>query len=78
MYYWTSGDSAKVDFVTRINSDIIPIEVKSDDNVRSRSLAIYTKENKPNYSIRISSKNFGFENNVKAIPLYAAFCILSK
>jgi len=78
MYYWTSGNSAEVDFVTRINSDIIPIEVKSDDNVRSRSLAIYTKENKPNYSIRISSKNFGFENNVKAIPLYAAFCILSK
>ena len=25
------------------------------------------------YTIRISSKNFGFENNIKSIPLYATF-----
>ena len=33
IYYWTSGNKAEIDFVTRINQDIIPIEVKSDDNV---------------------------------------------
>ena len=28
-----------------------------------------------NKSIRISKKNFGFENKIKSVPLYAVFCI---
>lgn len=36
------------------------------------------KEFKPKYGIRLSSKNFGFENNIKSIPLYAVFCINKK
>ena len=30
---------------------------------------------KPAYAIKLSAKNFGFEDNKKIIPLYAAFCI---
>ncbi len=74
-YYWISKDSAKIDFITRIGKDIIPIEVKSSDNVRSKSLSVYVNKYKPTYSIRISTKNFGFENNIKSVPLYAVFCI---
>lgn len=48
---------------------------KSGNNVKSTSLNIYMRENKPKYAIRISAKNFGYENNIKSIPLYAAFCI---
>lgn len=75
LYYWTSGAQAKVDFITRINNDIIPIEVKSSLNTRSRSLGIYIDRYNPEYSIRLSPKNFGFENNIKSVPLYAIFCI---
>ncbi len=74
-YYWTSGNQAEIDFITRIGKDIIPIEVKSSDNTRSRSLSIYMEKYKPTYAIRISTKNFGFEKNIKSIPLYATFCI---
>lgn len=74
-FYWTSENSAEVDFITRIGEDIIPIEVKSGDNVRSKSLNVYMKRFNPKYSIRISMRNFGFENNIKSVPLYAAFCI---
>ena len=74
-YYWTSGNQAEIDFITRIGKDIIPIEVKSSDNTRSKSLSIYTEKFKPAYAIRISAKNFGFENNIKSVPLYAVFCI---
>lgn len=74
-YYWTQGNQAEIDFVTRLNKDIIPIEVKSSDNTRARSLTEYVKTFKPAYSIKISSKNFGFENNIKSVPLYAVFCI---
>lgn len=75
LYYWTSGNQAEIDFITRLGGDIIPIEVKSDTNTRSRSLAAYTEKYLPPYSVRISAKNFGFENGVKSVPLYAVFCI---
>ena len=51
------------------------IEVKASDNITSKSLNSYIKKYNPKYSIRISTKNFGFENNIKSIPLYAAFLI---
>ncbi len=75
LYYWTSGSQAEVDFITRIGDDIIPIEAKANINIRSRSLGVYTGRFKPAYSIRISQKNFGFDNGIKSVPLYAVFCI---
>lgn len=74
--YWESEGKAEVDFIIQNkNGEIIPIEVKSSENVRSKSLQQFVSRYKPVYSIRISSKNFGFENNIKSIPLYACFCI---
>lgn len=75
LYYWTSGNQAEVDFITRIGDDIVPIEVKAKINNRSRSLGIYMDRYHPSYAIRISQKNFGFENGIKSVPLYAIFCI---
>lgn len=72
IYYWQLGSMYEVDFVINIEGDIIPIEVKASDNVTSKSLNYYTQRYKPKYSIRISTKNFGFQNNIKSIPLYAA------
>lgn len=72
IYYWQLGSMYEVDFVINIEGDIIPIEVRASDNVTSKSLNYYTQRYKPKYSIRISTKNFGFQNNIKSIPLYAA------
>jgi len=74
--YWESDGKAEVDFlIQNAGGDVIPLEVKSSENVRSRSLQQYVIRYKPDYSIRLSTKNFGFENQIKSIPLYAAFCI---
>lgn len=74
-YYWTSERGAEIDFVIQRNGGIVPIEVKSADNTKAKSLQQYVKNYKPKYSIKLSAKNFGFENNIKTIPLYAVFCI---
>ena len=74
-YYWNSERGAEVDFVIGRNGDIIPIEVKSADNTKAKSLNIYIKTYKPKYAIKLSAKNFGFEDGKKTVPLYAAFCI---
>lgn len=75
LLYWKNDNTAEVDFVIQKGVDVIPIEVKSGLRVRSKSLGIFMEKYKCPYGIRISKKNFGFENNIKSIPLYAAFCI---
>ncbi|MEG2350430.1 MAG: DUF4143 domain-containing protein, partial [Hungatella sp.] len=74
-YYWQSERGAEVDFLIQREGRIVPIEVKSADNTRAKSLAEYIKSYKPDYAIKLSTKNFGFEDGKKTVPLYAAFCI---
>jgi len=75
LHYWHSGNRAEIDIVANLADGIIPIEIKSGRNVSSKSLGVYVEKFKPPYSIRISAKNFGFENNIKSVPLYAVHCI---
>ncbi len=75
LLYWKNDNTAEVDFVIQKDADVIPIEVKSGMRVRSKSLRIFMEKYNCPYGIRISKKNFGFENNIKSVPLYAAFCI---
>ena len=44
------------------------IEVKSGLRVRSQSLNVYIKKYSPIFAIRLSEKNFGWQNNIKSIP----------
>ncbi|MDR1161619.1 MAG: ATP-binding protein [Tannerellaceae bacterium] len=75
LYYWKNDHTAEVDFVIQKGIDVIPVEVKAGLRVRSKSLGIFMEKYKCPYGIRLSKKNFGFENGIKSVPLYAAFCI---
>jgi predicted AAA+ superfamily ATPase len=75
LFYWESNSKAEVDFVIMKNGKIIPIEVKANENTRSYSLNSYIAKYSPEYAIRVSAKNFGFGNGIKAVPLYAAYLI---
>jgi predicted AAA+ superfamily ATPase len=75
LYYWTNEATAELDFVLQKGADIIAVEVKTGARTKSKSLNMFVTKYKPAYSIRISARNFGFENNIKSVPLYAAFCI---
>lgn len=74
-YYWESERGAEIDFVIQRNGELIPIEVKSADNTKAKSLKVYMDKYKPAYAIKLSAKNFAFEDGKKTVPLYAAFCI---
>lgn len=76
-FYWGTSSKAEVDFIVQAEDGaVIPIEVKSGDNVTARSLMSYRKKYNPPYLVRISRKNFGFENGIRSVPLYAAFCLI--
>ncbi len=69
-YYWTSNNSAEVDFVMQCGINIVPVEVKSEKNVKARSLAEYRKKYKPEYSVKTSMKNDTNGKEILNIPLY--------
>lgn len=75
LYYFKIDNKLEVDFLIYKDDVVIPIEFKASDNTRSTSLNNYIKMFNPKYAIRISTKNFEFENNIKSNPLYAAFLI---
>ena len=77
-FYWTAdtGGAQEIEFVAQNGlGQVIPIEVKSGTNVRATSLNRFMAKAKPPYAIRISAKNFGFENGIYSVPAYAAFCV---
>ena len=75
LLYWRNENTAEVDFLLTGDEGIIPLEVKAGKRVDSPSLRVYEASFNPPYLIRVSTKNFAFENNIKSVPLYAAFCL---
>ncbi|MDE7131105.1 MAG: ATP-binding protein [Lachnospiraceae bacterium] len=74
-YYWESERGAEIDFVIQRDGNLIPVEVKAADNTKAKSLKVYMETYRPDYAIKLSTRNFGFEDGKKTVPLYAAFCI---
>lgn len=75
LFYWESENRAEIDFLLHKDAHIIPVEVKANLHSKSKSLDVYRGRYEPKYSVRISGRNFGFENGIKAIPLYAAYLV---
>ena len=74
-YYWESDRGAEIDFIIQRENHLIPVEVKSADNTKAKSLKLYMQKFSPEYAVKISAKNFAFENRIKTVPLYAVFCL---
>ena len=72
MYYWTSGATAEVDFLTEIEGNVVPIEVKSGTNVKAKSLQTFRDKYRPKLSIRYSMKPLEYNNGLLNMPVYLA------
>ncbi|SFI12892.1 hypothetical protein SAMN04487861_11642 [Selenomonas ruminantium] len=72
-HYWSRlNPSYEVDFVVQHENDIIPIEVKSDTNIKSRSLKKYAEifASQTKLRIRFSMNNLRMDDGVLNIPLF--------
>ena len=67
-YYWTSGNTAEVEFVIQHEAEIVPIEVKADENVSGKSLTVYNEKYHPKFRVRFSSNNLQRNGNMLSIP----------
>lgn len=76
LFYWT-GRMAEVDFVFQDNvaARIIPIEVKSGENVKAKSLRTYRDKFNPDLSLRLSLKPYHYDDGLLNCPLYKIFSL---
>lgn len=70
-YYTNEKNTCEVDFVVDDGTNIIPIEVKAETNLKAKSLKTFCDKFKPNYAIRSSLANYKKEDNLINLPLYA-------
>lgn len=71
LYYWTASNAtAEVDFVLQSQNEIIPIEVKAEENLKSKSLKVYVEKYEPKTAIRTSMSKYRQEDWLVNIPLY--------
>jgi predicted AAA+ superfamily ATPase len=70
--YWSSEGKAEIDFLIQRQNDLIPVEVKSDVNIRGKSLARYNTLFQPRIRLRYSLQNLKYDDGLLNIPLFLA------
>ncbi len=72
VYYYTNNrGSCEVDFVVDTGEKIVPIEVKAEVNLRSKSLKTYAEKYSPEICVRTSMADYEQQDWIENIPLYA-------
>lgn len=77
VFYWASEKgTAEVDFVLQRGQGVMPIEVKAEENLKAKSLKVYTEQFKPEQAIRFSMADYREQEWMTNVPLYSvgAFC----
>ncbi len=69
-YYSTPNSSGEIDFITQYKSSIIPIEVKAEENLKSKSLKAFRDKYSPELSIRTSLSNYKEQDWMINVPLF--------
>lgn len=72
VFYWAmdEGSSAEVDFIVQASDKIIPVEVKAEENLQSKSLRVYAKKYSPEVAVRTSMSDYRDEGWLRNVPLY--------
>jgi predicted AAA+ superfamily ATPase len=71
IYYWAPENArAEIDFLIQFSGQVIPIEVKAEENLKAKSLAVYREKFNPGISIRTSMSEYRKEKSLINIPLY--------
>lgn len=70
LYYWTSAGTAEVDFLIETDHEILPLEVKSGESQKKKSLTVYGQKYEPTKLLRTSLMNLKADGQVINYPLY--------
>lgn len=69
--YWSADRStAEVDFVIQYQGLAVPVEVKAEENLQSKSLKAYVEKFNPEVALRTSMSDFREQDWLTNVPLY--------
>ncbi len=72
LYYWTAKNaSAEIDFLIQQQQNIVPVEVKAEENLKSKSLKVFVEKYQSYSAIRASMSGFRKQDWLTNVPLYA-------
>ncbi len=72
IYYWSAENSrGEIDFLLQRGDKIVPIEVKAEENLQSKSLRVFVEKNPELHGIRLSMSNYREQSWMTNYPLYA-------
>ncbi len=71
IYYWSPDTRAELDFLVQFSGQVIPVEVKAEENLQAKSLKVYSQKFEPKIAIRTSISDYRKEEWMTNIPLYA-------
>jgi Predicted ATPase (AAA+ superfamily) len=75
--YWTNERStSEVDFVIQKENSVIPIEVKSGENLRSRSFTLFCQNFSPDKALKTSALPYREDKTVLNVPLYGISAVI--
>lgn len=70
-YYFSASSHTEIDFLIQKEGQVIPLEVKAEENVKAKSLKAYFNKYNPPYAVRTSMMDYRKEEWMVNIPLYA-------
>ncbi len=71
-YYWSAGASTgEVDFVLQHSGQVIPLEVKAEENLNAKSLKSFVDTYQLRYGVRTSMSDYRRQEKLVNLPLYA-------
>ncbi|MCK4751546.1 MAG: ATP-binding protein, partial [Bacteroidales bacterium] len=72
IFYWSAEKSkSEIDFLIQHSGEVVPVEVKSAENLQAKSLKTYCQKYSPQLAIRTSMSDFRKEDWMTNLPLYA-------
>lgn len=77
-YYSETKSEGEIDFLIQKGTDIVPIEVKAEENLKAKSLRVYCDKFKPQMAIRTSMSNYREQDWMVNVPLYVLDKYLEK
>lgn len=70
-YYAKKNSQLEIDFLIQESGQVIPIEVKAEENLKARSLRQFVADNDSETAYRTSMSNYRQESWLTNLPLYA-------
>ena len=71
-YYSKENSQLEIDFVIQIDTNIIPLEVKAEENLQAKSLKVILANNPGMHGLRFSMSDYREQENITNVPLYGA------